>query len=194
MSPAEKAMAVDSHAGFASDLLAHLAPGGVVVSNDVYFIMARPVRRDASVDALLNPWMRWEDADAWMVWLAAGDMAQALGVLWPMFGDGKKWLAFQRRDHPQFVRVTLIEILIEKLYGQRQRKQQGSTQFAEGVDGGFAKAGQIPGENHEGASRCSSGASIAKIRGSGGGSDANNSRPRGGGDGCAGEGDEEAGT
>lgn len=138
MTPAQTASQVESHAGFASDLAAHFAPGGIVISEPRFFIMARPVRRDAAQDALLNPWRRWQHPDAWMVWLAAGDLAAALETLWPMFGGGKVWLAFQTDGPARFVRINLIL----KLYGQRRWKQQRSPQAPEAEHEGQPEAGE----------------------------------------------------
>ena len=120
MSPAHRAAAVPSHAGFTADLAAHLLPGGVVVSTPEFFVMARPVRRDAADDDLLNACHRWEDPDAWMVWLAAGDLRAAMAMLWPLFGGGKSWLAFQTRGQPLWVRA----VLVRTLYGKRQTQQR----------------------------------------------------------------------
>lgn len=140
MSPAQRASQVESHAGFTSDLAAHLAPGGVVVSTDRFFIMLRPVRRDAEPDGLLNPWLRWDQPDAVMVWLAAGDMAEALAFVWPQVGEGKCWVAFQRDGPARFVRVTLLQ----SLYGKRRRrKQRQGDQAAAAVDAGQPTAGEV---------------------------------------------------
>ena len=117
MSPATRAAHVPSHAGFANDIAAHLAHG-IVVSTPEYFVMARKVRRDAAQLDLLNPWTQYAEPDAWMVWLAAGDLRAAMRMLWPLFGEGKVWLAFQRDGPAKFVRAGKLS----HLYGQGQQR------------------------------------------------------------------------
>lgn len=130
MSPATRASQVPSHAGFANDIAAHLAHG-LVVSTPVYFVMARKVRRDAAPLDLLNPWTTYQQPDSWMVWLAAGDLRAAMRDLWPVFGEGKVWLAFQRHGPAVFVRAGKLS----NLYGQGQQrfKQQEGDQTAAAV-------------------------------------------------------------
>lgn len=114
MNPFEAAAGVESVAGFTNDLAAHLQAGGLVLSTPEVFIMLRPVRSDALVDHLCNPWFRWpEPCDAWFVWVLAGDGTAALDLLVPRFGR-KKWLAFQTDGPPRFVRLSLVERLWRK--------------------------------------------------------------------------------
>ena len=87
MSPVELAAAVYSReecsASFQQDLEAHLL-NGYVHSTPTAFVMARPVDSLAKTDLILNPWHSFprEEQDAWLVWLAAGDLASLL-VLFP---------------------------------------------------------------------------------------------------------------
>ena len=149
MTPAVRASQVPSHAGFTSDLAAHFAHGLVIATPD-YFIMARPVRRDAEPEALLDPWHSFTAPDAWMVWLAAGDLRKAMASLWPIHGGGKVWLAFQTDGPARFVKVTRLQ----QLYGQRisriSKQCQGS-EASGAIHEGSASSGVPDGSADEGA-------------------------------------------
>lgn len=97
MTPIETAAAVYASEpcarSFREDLEAHLL-GGHVHSTPTAFVMARPVMRAADYELLTNPWVTWrrEDADAWLVYLAAGDVAEMLGFLpFPL-----PWIGWER--------------------------------------------------------------------------------------------------
>jgi 5-methylcytosine-specific restriction endonuclease McrA len=62
---------------FWNDLNAHLL-NGYVHSTPTMFIMGRPVRHNAPRKELVNPWFVFprEEWDAWMVYLAAGNLAE----------------------------------------------------------------------------------------------------------------------
>lgn len=81
MTPVERAAAVyqreDCARTFREDLEAHLL-NGYVLSTPTAFVMARPVRHDAPREELVNPWHVFPrgEWDAWMVYLAAGDLAE----------------------------------------------------------------------------------------------------------------------
>lgn len=100
------AAAVPSVAGFTNDVLAHLEPGGVVLSTPDYFLCARPVPLWAGVDAL-NPWMRWPESecDCWFIWMLSGDVIAAMDALLALRG-AKEWVAFQRKGQ---VKVTKLK-------------------------------------------------------------------------------------
>lgn len=71
---------------------AHLA-AGVFHASPLSCIMARPVRRDASRESLADVWSRHENPDAWLIWAAAGDMADMLRIApYPL-----PWVGFARR-------------------------------------------------------------------------------------------------
>jgi hypothetical protein len=65
---------------FDDDLVAHLR-FGYVFSTPEYFIMGRPVDSQSEDYLLLNPSLKFERTDAWLVWLYAGDIQQALNIL-----------------------------------------------------------------------------------------------------------------
>lgn len=83
MSPVEKASQVYNRewckATFREDLEAHLLHG-YVHSTPTGFVMARPVDSTADEDLILDPWHEFprEKQNAWLIWLAAGDMAPLL--------------------------------------------------------------------------------------------------------------------
>jgi hypothetical protein len=87
MTPVELAAQVytreECSASFREDLEAHLLTG-YVHSTPTAFVMARPVSVLADESLILDPWHSFprEDQDAWLVWLAAGDLASLL-VLFP---------------------------------------------------------------------------------------------------------------
>jgi hypothetical protein len=135
MNHLQAAEKVESVQGFVNDLRAHLAPGGVVFSCPAFLVMFRPVPRSASVEALVNPWMRWDEreCDCWFIWLLVGDGRAALDALVPLFGP-KKWVAFQTRGLPKFWEFEKLH----SQYGKRIVKQQSSNQAAKGITEGIA--------------------------------------------------------
>lgn len=60
---------------FDVDLRYHL-DYGYVHATPYVFVMARPVRSTSPARDLLSPWIIFPDPDAWMVWLAAGDLQE----------------------------------------------------------------------------------------------------------------------
>jgi hypothetical protein len=121
------AASVPSVAGFTNDLAAHLEPGGIVVSCPEFFIMLRPVLRDAPVEQLTNPWWRWpaEECDSWMVWIAAGDVRRAFDLLLPLYGP-RKWLAFQTEGPPRFWRFNSFQAWLKAAATSRQSHSKKS--------------------------------------------------------------------
>lgn len=81
MTPVERAAAVyereECARTFREDLEAHLL-NGYVISTPTAFVMGRPVRHDAPREEIVNPWHVFPRGgwDAWMVYLAAGDLAE----------------------------------------------------------------------------------------------------------------------
>ena len=79
---------------FEHDLYWHLQ-NGYVFSTPEYFIMGRPVKKDAPEWLLLRPDKKIEGTcDAWLVWLAAG----RLDVLPDVMPYWLPWIGFQRRN------------------------------------------------------------------------------------------------
>lgn len=95
MTPAQTAAATRPE--FDSELAAHLAHGFVISTPDA-FLMGRPVSSDAPHGLLADPFHRFPaaDCDAWMVWLAAGD----LRAIWRMVPYRLPWIAWARREGP----------------------------------------------------------------------------------------------
>lgn len=119
MTPLEAAMALPSCHGFATDVLAHMQPGGYVLSTPDYFLLARPVEisrefRDKTngchyqkftgwdtgyqgqLDALTNPFTRYENPNAWCIGVLAGDMVKAWTHLEAIVGSFE-FVAWQDR-------------------------------------------------------------------------------------------------
>lgn len=103
MSPFEQAQAIYRREPcqrlFTEDLFSHLQRGFVFTTPE-FFIMGRGVVKGAPQSDIVNPSVifRREDWDCWMIYLMAGDMAKAWGILpWPL-----KWFAFERKNELRF--------------------------------------------------------------------------------------------
>lgn len=93
---------------FTEDVELHFLHGFVHSTPD-FFIMGRPVVRAAAPALILNPSHPFARAecDAWMVYLAAGDLGKAWQVLpWPL-----PWLVFERNNELRFVSADAIKRL-----------------------------------------------------------------------------------
>jgi hypothetical protein len=86
MSPVELAAAVYEQEPcartFREDLEAHLL-NGYVFSTPGCFVMGRPVCRSAAREDIVNPWVKFDEgeSDAWLVYLLAGNVAEAVRLL-----------------------------------------------------------------------------------------------------------------
>jgi hypothetical protein len=83
-------------------LEAHLL-NGFVFSTPRYFVMGRPVVRSAPAHLILDPTHVFPatQADCWHVWLLAGDVGKAWGVLpWEL-----PWMSFERGNVLRFRRL-----------------------------------------------------------------------------------------
>lgn len=65
---------------FKEDLEAHLLHGWVV-STPTAFAMGRIVDCKAELADLVNPWVTFELGDTWLIYLTAGNLREALGLL-----------------------------------------------------------------------------------------------------------------
>jgi hypothetical protein len=107
MTPKARALAVYSREWcartFLEDVVLHKRFGRVIDHPD-YFVMGRAVMRDAPMEDILNPSVRFDEAtaDAWFVWLFAGDLRLAMREAWP---SRKPWLGFQRNNVVRWVRL-----------------------------------------------------------------------------------------
>lgn len=114
MTPVEEAKAVYDREpcarSFREDLEAHLLTG-YVWSSPTAFGMCRAVRRDLTQGAIVNPWIMIppHDCDAWLIYLAAGDLDELAGKLpypLPFIGWERenvlRWYPFRRiaRHYP----------------------------------------------------------------------------------------------
>jgi len=83
MTPVERAAQVyqreECASTFQRDLEAHLL-NGYVFSTPQAFAMGRAVNSKADEALILDPWhsFKSEDCDAWLIWLAAGDLPSLL--------------------------------------------------------------------------------------------------------------------
>jgi hypothetical protein len=83
---------------FAADVLAYMQVG-VVVSNPLFFLMARAIDRDEPHE--WEPYHVYEKLDCWFVWAAAGPDAVSVKTFslrqapYPL-----KWVSWSRRGGP----------------------------------------------------------------------------------------------
>lgn len=103
--------------------------GGWVMSTPSAFIMAKPVNRFMA-ERIDDPWYTFhrDEQDTWLVWLAAGDMAEFFRFCpYPL-----SWLAWARRDRLRFWRFESIQHKVISYHGRRRRtetiNQQAATQ------------------------------------------------------------------
>ena len=82
---------------FREDLEAHLL-NGYVHSTPRFFVMARPVDMLADESLILDPWHTFEHPNAWLIWLAAGDLRPAL----ELFPFELPFLGWQKRNILRF--------------------------------------------------------------------------------------------
>jgi len=84
---------------FEQDLLLHHLRG-FVFSTPVFFIMGRPVRRDADPALIVNPAHSFDrnEANCWHIYLMAGDTREAWGIMPWALG----WFSFERRNELRF--------------------------------------------------------------------------------------------
>jgi hypothetical protein len=84
MTPVEFAAAVyqqeECARSFQEDLEAHLL-NGYVFSTPAFFVMGRGVLSSAPPREIVDPWVKFEQADAWLIYLLAGDIGKALQML-----------------------------------------------------------------------------------------------------------------
>jgi len=110
MTPVEQAKAVydreECARSFREDFEAHLL-GGYVTSTPEYFAMARPVIRAADAADIVNPWVTFdrEDCDAWLIYLAAGDLAQLIAA--PPFH--LPWIGWERDNVLRWRDLTRLQ-------------------------------------------------------------------------------------
>jgi hypothetical protein len=115
MTPAEQAAAVYKKEPcartFAEDLEAHLL-NGHVHSTPEYFIMGRKVRSGADYADIINPYVKHDNPDCWLVWLYAGNMKKAFeaaDVQLPM-------VAFEKRNRLKFYSWDVIRKRTERFF------------------------------------------------------------------------------
>ncbi len=133
MTPCEAAQQVPSFHGWATDVFAHLQPGGYVLSTPDFFLLAREVDLSATADELLNPFHRFPPAEcnALCLSLVAGDAIAAFRALVHIAGD-REFVAWQtesggvkiRRSGPGFLKFleTVANRRKSCPHGQRRRQ------------------------------------------------------------------------
>ncbi len=88
---------------FEEDLHAHLV-GGFVFSTPDFFVMGRPVVSVAPPIAITDPRVSFARSDCWHVFLLAGDIRKAWGIVpydLPM-------MSFERKNELRFYPMTVI--------------------------------------------------------------------------------------
>lgn len=74
------------------DLLAEHIVSGWVISTEEYFLLARPVKKDAPDELILDPTVQFHDADCIHCYIAA---SQSLPLLWTLAPDRYEWVSYQ---------------------------------------------------------------------------------------------------
>ena len=117
---AKEAYEADEHCfSWRESLHAHLAQG-YCISRPDYFIMARPVIKDAPESLILdcNYEFDLQHCNCWHVWMAAGD---ALHSLWTLTPHEFEWASFQSLKAKGFdIRYHSLERL--KSWGKVNQK------------------------------------------------------------------------
>jgi hypothetical protein len=118
MSPFEMAMLVYATEpcarSFDEDLRRHHLYG-YVFSSPSCFIMGRPVEKNAQERLIKDPSVRFYNPDAWLVYLAAGDLAEFFKhEPYPL-----PWLGWERDNHLRFYRRDNVRRLLKR--GQADR-------------------------------------------------------------------------
>jgi hypothetical protein len=116
MTPVEHAAAVYGSEAcartFREDLEAHLFNGYVFNTPDL-FVMGRAVNSTADAAAIVDPWHAFESerCDAWLVYLAAGD----LGKLIELFPYPLPKIGFERMNKLRFYRFCEFTPRLKRL-------------------------------------------------------------------------------
>ena len=129
-------MEVPSENGFATDVLAHLQPGGYVLSTPEFFLLARAVRISGpdhktwtpeEIARLANPFERFEDSNAWCLGLVTGDAVLAYQSLVSLGGE-KEFCCWNsergikvRRSGPSF--LTYLSHVQRKIRPESRREK-----------------------------------------------------------------------
>lgn len=109
MSPFHRAQLVYSEEickrDFWTDLHLHMT-GGYVFSTPDSFVMGRPVDKDASYEDVTNPAVEFENPNAWLVYLAAGN---GLSTFLKFEPYQLKWIGWERDNKLRWYwRETLL--------------------------------------------------------------------------------------
>ena len=130
MTPFEQAAAVYEREPcartFAADLFLHLR-NGYVISSPSFFVMLRPVDSTAADSLIVDPANVFpvERCDAWLIYLMAGDMAEA----WRHFPFRLPKIGFERKNRLRYYGFQFLQERIARSSERGQRKQtlQGDT-------------------------------------------------------------------
>lgn len=129
MTPIQKAIAVYEQEpcvrSFYEDLALHFEHG-YVISTPKAFVMGRPVDRYASEQCILDPSYSFQTQNAWLVWLAAGDLRHVLGLMpFPL-----PWIGYERNNVLRFVRLERFYEHFALVHRKRDSLLQGWKQSA----------------------------------------------------------------
>ena len=95
---------------FDIDLILHLKHG-YVFSTPEAFMMIRPVRTDSDYEKITDPEYNYEEPDAWLVYLAAGD----LKMLWKYEPWPLPMIGFERENEIRFYKRERFKELCETM-------------------------------------------------------------------------------
>lgn len=101
---------------FREDLEAHLL-NGYVVSTPSSFTMGRAVRRDATYEEIVNPWVNFDAPDCWHLYLFSGAMIEAFSAApYPL-----PWVSFERKNKLRFFKWDDIWAACSRYNSSHQR-------------------------------------------------------------------------
>jgi hypothetical protein len=99
----------ESPRALAVDILLHIAnPQGWVVSRPDLLILARPVRKDAKPEEILDAGWEFHEADCWHIYLVVGNASTAFQYL-PF---DLPWISFERKNKLRFYELTRVRSLL----------------------------------------------------------------------------------
>lgn len=141
MSPYEQALNVyrtePCARTFENDLAAHLQHG-YVLNTPTVFVMCRPVRRSASPERIVNPWVYVWAPDCWHFYLYAGSLIEGIKHL-PYF---LPYCSFERNNKLRFYRFDRLLLKLQKSLENpcmlKLPDSPGEKGSSETVENGFA--------------------------------------------------------
>ncbi len=109
---------------FATDLFLHLR-NGYVLSTPTFFVMARPVNSEAAASLVVDPAhvFTLAECDAWLIYLMAGDMAEA----WGHFPFPLPKIGFERGNRLRYYGFQFLQSRLLREVGRKSQPLQAES-------------------------------------------------------------------